>query len=229
MKNKILSLIVYLILVPIVLLLGILVFKDRKYNIISMLIAFISCIPFFITFEKKKMGIKEVVCIAVMCALSILGRIVFMSTPGFKPVTAFVIISGIAFGSNAGFITGASSALVSNIYFGQGPWTPFQMFVWGFIGFISGIIFRKNKNPNIIILSIVGVLGGVLFSLMMDIWSTISFDGYFSIDRYFFYVLSSFSFMAIYAVSNVVFLLVLTKPILKKVNRIIDKYDLNFS
>ena len=31
------------------------------------------------------------------------------------------------------------TALVSNFYFGQGPWTPFQMFAWGFIGFIAGL------------------------------------------------------------------------------------------
>ena len=34
---------------------------------------------------------------------------------------------------------GATAAIVSNIL-GQGPWTPWQMFSWGMIGFIAGLL-----------------------------------------------------------------------------------------
>ena len=139
-------------------------------------------------------------------------------------VTAIVIITAIGLGPSPGFITGSFSALVSNIFYGQGPWTPFQMFVWGFIGLITGLIFKRNKKPNKLLLIIIGLLGGILFSLMMDIWTTISIDGEFNLSRYLSYVGTSFVFMAIYAISNVIFLLVLTDPILKKLNRVIVKY-----
>lgn len=220
------SLLIYLILIPIVMFVGIKLFKDRKYNIISMVIAVLACVPFFIGFEKGKSGARELVVIAVMSAISVIGRLIFAPIPGFKPVAAIVIITGIAYGAQAGFVTGAMSAIVSNIFYGQGPWTPFQMFIWGLIGLISGLIFRRDKKPNIILLIILGILGGVMFSLLMDIWTTLSIDGGFNLSRYLVYVVSSLPFMAIYAVSNVIFLVILTKPILTKLNRVKSKYNL---
>ena len=34
--------------------------------------------------------------------------------------------------------------LASNVLFSQGPWTPWQMFAMGIIGFLAGILFRKG-------------------------------------------------------------------------------------
>lgn len=220
------SVFIYIILIPIILFIGVKLFQDRKYNIISMIIALLSCVPFFICFEKGKSGAREMVVIAVMIAISVVGRLIFAPIPGFKPVTAIVIITGIAFGAQAGFLTGSMSAIVSNIFYGQGPWTPFQMVVWGLIGLIAGLVFKRDKKPNYLLLIIVGIVGGIMFSLLMDIWSTISFDGEFILARYLFYITSSLPFMLIYAVSNVVFLLLLTNPILKKLNRIKTKYSI---
>ena len=226
--KKLLKFIIYLIFIPLTIFLGILLFKDRKYNLISIIILILALIPPFINFEKKETKTKELIIIAVMSALSVLGRLIFAPIPAFKPITAIVIITAIAFGPEAGFLTGALSALCSNFIFGQGPWTPFQMFCWGFIGLIVGFIYQ-NKNMekiNYILLSIIGFLSGIFYSLLIDVWTTISFDGIFNLKRYLFYISSSLPFMAIYAVSNIIFLFILTKPILTKCNRIKIKYEL---
>lgn len=60
--------------------------------------------------------------------------------PNFKPCSAIIIITAVAFGPEAGFLTGALTAFVSNFIFGQGPWTPWQMFTWGLVGFLAGIL-----------------------------------------------------------------------------------------
>lgn len=213
-------------LIPLTIWLGVWLLKDRKYNVISVIIALLSCVPFFARFEKGKSGAREVIVIAVMSALSVVGRWIFAPLPAFKPVTAMTIITGVSLGPESGFIVGSMSALISNIYFGQGPWTPFQMFVWGLIGFLSGVIFRKRKKPNRILLSLVGVLGGVLFSLLMDIWTVMSLDGEFLLSRYLASVVSALPFMAIYAVSNVVFLMILAYPFWEKLDRIKEKYGI---
>ena len=194
--------------------------------ILRIIIALLSCVPFFVRFEKGKSGAREMIVIAVMAAFSVVGRLIFAPIPAFKPVTAITIISGVALGPEAGFIVGSMTAVVSNMFYGQGPWTPFQMFVWGFIGFLAGVIFRKSKKPNRIVLSIVGAFGGVLFSLLMDIWTTLSLDGEFLLSRYLVNVASSLSFMAIYAVSNIIFLIILAHPFLEKLNRIKTKYGI---
>ena len=59
-----------------------------------------------------------------------------------------MIISAIAFGAEAGFLVGSMTMLVSNFLFGQGPWTPWQMFAMGFIGFLSGILYRLRILPT---------------------------------------------------------------------------------
>ena len=158
--RTILSLIVYLVLIPLTIFIGVKLFEDRKYNLISMIIAFLACVPFFVGFERGKTGARELVVIAVMTAISVAGRLIFAPIPGFKPVTAVVIITAIAYGAQAGFLTGAMSAIASNIFFGQGPWTPFQMFVWGFLGLLSGLIFKRGEKPNAVLLILVGIAGG---------------------------------------------------------------------
>ena len=84
--------------------------------------------------------------IAVMAAIAVVGRMAFFMLPQFKPVTAIVIITGISLGAEAGFLTGAVAGFVSNFFFGQGPWTPWQMFAFGIIGFLAGLLFRGKRE-----------------------------------------------------------------------------------
>lgn len=225
MKNKkLISTLVVMILIPFAITIGIVIFNDRNYALISIIIALLSCLPFFLTFEKRNVSIKEMVSIAVMVALSVAGRSAFAMVPGFKPVTAIVIICGIYFGAEAGFLTGSLSAIISNMFFGQGPWTPFQMLVWGLIGFIAGLFGKKLLHWWTLVLA--GIFSGVMFSLMMDIWYVLASDGTFSLKRYLVAISASLYFMLIYVISNVIFLLVLTKPIGKKLDRIKIKYGL---
>lgn len=97
----------------------------------------------FLVFEGRHPKARELVIISVLCAIAVAGRLAFTMLPQFKPVVAIVIISGVAFGGESGFLVGAVSMLVSNLMFGQGPWTPWQMFAAGIIGFIGGILFKK--------------------------------------------------------------------------------------
>lgn len=199
-------------------------FEKGKYNILSIAAALLSCVPFFIRFERSKNGSREIVVTAVMTAFSVVGRLIFAPLPSFKPVSAIVIISGTALGPEAGFMVGSLSAIISNIFFGHGPWTPFQMFAWGAIGFLSGIFFGRKKAPGKLALSVMGVFGGVFFSLITDIWTTLSLDGTFLLSRYLTVVISSIPSMLVYAVSNVIFLIILAKPFLRKLSRIKIKY-----
>jgi len=212
------------VVVPIVIFIGVVLFNDRKYMLISILVAFLSCLPFFIVFEKGRKTGRELVVIAVMSAISVVGRIIFAPIPGFKPVAAVVIITGMTLGAEAGFITGSMTALASNVFFGQGPWTPFQMFAWGIIGFLSGLFFFGRKKINIIGIILAGVLSGVLFSLIMDIWTTVSVSGEFIMDEYILNITAAIPVTIEYSVSNVIFLIVLEKTFREKLLRIKIKY-----
>ena len=64
--------------------------------------------------------------------------------PEFKPVVALTILAGVSFGAESGFLVGAMTMLCSNMLFGQGPWTPWQMFAMGLIGFLGGVCFHNG-------------------------------------------------------------------------------------
>ena len=222
--RKILMLVVYVIVIPAVIAVSALLWQSERYSLVSLVIALLACVPFFVWFEKGKTGARELVVLSVMIALSVVGRLVFTPIPACKPVSALTIITGIAFGPVAGFITGSMSALVSNIFFGQGPWTPFQMFSWGCIGFVAGLVFRRGQRPHPVALVVIGVVGGFAYSAGMDVWTTLSSDGGFDVARYLVHATASLPTTLSYVVSNVVFLLLLTKPMLEKTERLRVKY-----
>lgn len=224
-RKNILTALIFLIAIPAVIISGVVFFREKSYAWLSLCIAVFSCVPLFYCFERKESSAKEITVLAVMIAISVAGRFVFAWLPGFKPVTAITVIAAIWLGKEAGFVVGSLSAVVSNFYFGQGPWTPFQMFAWGLIGFIAGILANPLKK-NKILLCIFGALAGILFSLTMDIWSVIWFDSGFNLSRYIAIITASLPSTVEYSVSNVIFLLLLAKPIGEKLERIKKKYGL---
>lgn len=146
-KSTLLSLLVTVLLIPGTLYLGTLL-PGRWYYLTSTLIIFETMLPFFFLFESRKPQARELVTIAVMCALATVSRVAFAFLPGFKPITGIIMITGIAFGPEAGFMTGAISAFASNFFYSQGPWTPWQMMAYGFGGFLAGLLFHKGGSRN---------------------------------------------------------------------------------
>ena len=224
-KKNPLTIIILLLLIPAVVILGAVVSKEKHYAWISLCVALLSCIPLFYSFERKENSSKELTVLAAIIAISSVGRFIFAWLPGFKPITAITIIAAIWLGYEAGFVVGSLSAVISNLYFGQGPWTPFQMLAWGLVGFLAGLL-SKPLQKSKILLCVSGLLAGILYSLTMDIWTTIWADGTFNLLRYKAAIISSLPITAEYAVSNAVFLLLLSKPIGEKLERIKKKYGL---
>lgn len=214
-----------LLAIPAVVVFGALVFREKYYGWLALCVAVLSCLPLFYTFAHKDHSARELTVLAVMIALSVAGRFLFAWLPGFKPVTALTVIAAIYLGKEAGFAVGALSAVVSNFYFGQGPWTLFQMFAWGLLGFVAGLA-AKPLQKSRLALGVGGVLAGVLFSLTVDVWTVLQAENGFDPARYAAVVGTSLPAMAGYALSNVVFLLLLTRPTGEKLERIKKKYGL---
>ncbi len=143
-KRTLLAMLFILIAIPLTILFGYSCLDNKKYYFISLLIIFETMIPFFFVFESRKPRARELVVISVLCGIGVVGRTAFMMLPQFKPTLAIVIISAICLGGETGFLVGAVTAFVSNFFFGQGPWTPWQMFALGIIGFLAGILFKKG-------------------------------------------------------------------------------------
>ena len=82
-----------------------------------------------------------------MCAIAVVGRVA-IPIPHFKAIFGIIMLAGIAFGPETGFMVGAISAFVSNFFAGQGAYTPWQMFSFGFSGMLAGFAFAKGRLPR---------------------------------------------------------------------------------
>ncbi|MBD9227138.1 MAG: ECF transporter S component [Clostridiales bacterium] len=132
-----LSLAIMVLLVP----LAVVLFTRLKqsFYLSGLTIIVLTIAAFFLHFESRKPQARELVLLAVLCALAVASRAAFGFVPHFKPMLAIVMLTGIAFGPEAGFLCGAISGFASNFIFGQGPWTPWQMFAYGIGGMLAGL------------------------------------------------------------------------------------------
>ncbi|KYH30332.1 MULTISPECIES: ECF transporter S component [Clostridium] len=169
-----------LILMLTVCILGALMIMAYKYGnnenigaIITLSVLLILFLSYFY-FEKSSMGTKEIALVATLSAFSAVCRVPFYIIPSVQPTTFLVALSGLVFGSYEGFLIGSTAAFISNIFLGQGPWTPWQMFAWGIIGAISGILGINNKRLSSEVFGIICFFYGILFGWITNLWVILS-------------------------------------------------------
>ena len=218
-----------LLCIPVTLFVGIVYLGSDQYHVTALMVLLECMVPFFLIFEGRKPKARELVVISALCAMGVAGRAVFFMLPQFKPVMALVILSGVAFGGETGFLVGAVTMLTSNILFSQGPWTPWQMFAMGIIGFLAGVLFRKGwlRRSRVSLAafgatSAVLIYGGIMNSASALIWSPASVNG----STVLAYCVSGLPMDLVHAAATVIFLLIAAEPMLEKLDRIKVKYGL---
>lgn len=217
--RHVLKIVIPFIAIPLLVFLGEHAFSEKNYLIIALGVTVLAVILFISGFEKKMIGSRRLVIVAVMTALCIAGRFI----PVFTPISAITVITAVYLGGESGFLVGALAAVLSNFYFGQGPWTPFQMLAWGLIGLFAGYLSNILKKRKAYLLAY-GVFSGVAFSFIMDIWSVLWYNGTFDLSLYLASLVTAIPYTITYAVSDFAFLWLLAKPFGEKLERIKIKY-----
>lgn len=227
-KRTWIALAIMLVTVPVMLYLSVKIFHGKKYMLFSLLVVFFSMLPFFLIFEGRHPQAREIMVIAVLAAIGVAGRAAFFMVPSFKPIAAIVILAGVSFGGEAGFLVGTMIIMISNMFFGQGPWTPWQMFAYGLIGFLAGILFRKGVlKARRVSLCIYGFLSVFfIFGGIMNPASALMTYGRVTWKILLAYYISGAPVDLVQAVSTVIFLWFLSRPMLEKLERIKRKYGL---
>lgn len=226
-KTTLFTLLTALVLIPLTLFLGSRL-PGRWYYFTSTLIIMEILIPFFLAFERRRPQARELVLLAVLCALAVASRAV-VPFPNFKPIFGIIMIAGMAFGPQSGFLVGAVSAFASNfILGGQGPWTPWQMMACGVAGLLAGALYRRGWLPKkpwalavfgfVSMVTVVGVLLDccTIFTALTTIkWSSVAL------------VLSlGLKTNLSHGLSTALTLLFFTRPLLEKLDRVKRKYGL---
>ena len=224
-KSHIVMLPIFLLLIPATIYFG-LRFSGRAYYVTSTLVMIETLVPFLLAFENRKPQARELVVLAVMCALAVAGRVA-IPIPSFKAIFGIIMIAGIAFGPESGFLVGAISALASNFFYSQGPYTPWQMMAYGAGGMLAGFVFAEGRLPRKpVVMGIFGFLavaffvGPLLDTCSVFLVKNVSFKG-----AMMFYVYG-FPVNMRQAGTTAIVLLVLGKPLLEKLDRIKTKYGI---
>lgn len=225
-KSHIATLIVFLGVIPLTLVLGSRL-SGRAFYVTSTLVIVELLIPFFLAFEGRRPQARELVVLAVMCALAVAGRVA-IPIPSFKAIFAVIMIAGIAFGPESGFLVGAISALASNFFYSQGPYTPWQMMAYGAGGMLAGFAFARNRLPRKpLVMGIFGFLAVVFFvGPLLDTCSVFLVMSKISLKGAMAFYVSGFTVNVRQAVATAIVLLLLGKPLLDKLDRIKRKYGI---
>lgn len=223
MKKHKLSVVLLFLLVPAAMAACVLL-QSRQTALLSTLVLLAALVPSFLSFERQKPRPRDFMPVVVLTALSVTGRLVFAALPNFKPVSAIVILAGVCFGRQSGFLTGALSALVSNLFFGQGPWTSWQMYAWGLMGYIAGALAptRLFRRPWAVLAY--GFVASFGYGFLLNSWTLFSFVQPVTWQSALAVYGAGLAFDAAHAVSTVVFLSVTLLPWQKELGRIRQKY-----
>ena len=211
-----------MLLIPVTIFFG-MQLKGRSYYLISTLVILETMLPFFLSFEGRKPQARELVLIAVMCALAVASRGA-VPIPSFKAIFAVIMVTGMALGPEVGFMTGAMAVFASNFFYSQGPWTPWQMLAYGFCGFLFGFLRRKPKRIALAIYGfscVVLIVGPILDCCTL--FTTASRLSWKFAGMVF---AAGFPYNVSNGIATALTLYFFGDPLLVKLNRMIEKYGL---
>ncbi|MEC5423079.1 ECF transporter S component [Virgibacillus sp. C22-A2] len=220
------GLLIVLSIILFVVLVGFTLFNTQHYILLSLLIMSASFMPFMIRFTHQKLTSRELVMLAVLGAIAAVSRVPFASLPSIQPTTFVIIVAAIALGPQSGFVIGVLAAIVSNLFLGQGPWTPWQMYSWGMIGLIAGLLQKRWVMTNMIGRCMYGLIVGFLFGWVMNLWFILGVIQEVNWIAILLYYSASFGFDLAHALSNVFFLLLFSASWIKILERFKRKYGL---
>ncbi len=187
---------------------------------------------FFAGYEAGRPALRQIMPTLVFAALAAAGRVLFGPIPDFKPVSAIAIIAGVTLGARNGFMVGALAALTSNFFFGQGMWTPWQMYAWGMVGYVGGLLGsagafeRGDGSVRMPALLAYGFASAMLYGVIINAYDVIGFVHPLTWAGIVARVAAAVPFDVTHGVATCVFLAALYVPWTRIVGRIVKKYDL---
>lgn len=216
-----------LVLVVIPAVLGVCAFVQVDQSALIATAVAIGCLALiFAELDRSQPALRQIMPIVVLAALATAGRVVFAPLPYVKPVSALCILAGGVYGRRAGFYTGAFAALFSNFFFGQGPWTPWQMYAWGMVGYLAGMFAATGAFKHIWAVLVYGFASGLFFGFIMNTFYLVGYVHPITWQSALLAYGAGIGFDVLHGVATVGFLSLVYVPWKAKLARIKLKYDM---
>ena len=183
---------------------------------------------------EGKLDAKAIALLGVLAACGSALRLPGGVVPGFEPLFFLLIPAGRVLGRGFGFVLGALTLFASAMLTGGvGPWLPFQMIGAAWVGFFAGCLPPMRGRAELVLLAGYAVVAGVLYGAVLNLWfwpfgtsggTTVSFvpgDAVIDNARRFvaFHLATSLGFDIPRAVTNLVLVLALGRPVIAALRR----------
>jgi len=202
-------------------------------------------------YEAQGQGVntKLIALLGVLVAINSALRFIEVAIPGpggFSPIFFLIILTGYVYGGKFGFLMGALTMFISALVTGGvGPWLPSQMFAAGWAGLsaplcrpvVRGLALEQRRG-ELVILAVFGVIWGLLYGLIMNLWSWPFISGpanqYWAagtgwletLQRYAaYYLVTSLAWDLLRAAGNALIILVFGAPTLRALRRFQQRFD----
>lgn len=143
---------------------------DAPFFLIVLIVVCLGAV--LVNLSAGTMNARTVAVLGVLTAFSAALR-ALPGPAGFNAIFFIPLLAGYVYGATFGFLLGALAILVSALLGGGvGPWLPFQMFTTGWVGMLGAVLPRFPGKPllEIGLLAVWGLLLGLLFGFVMNIW-----------------------------------------------------------
>lgn len=178
------------------------------------------------SFEARRPALRQLMPTAVLAAVAAAGRVLFAPVPDVKPVSAVAIVAGASLGRHSGFMVGATAALVSNFFFGQGTWTPWQMYAWGLVGYVAGVLGEKGLMERPAVLYGWGLASGMVYGAVLNGYFALGFVRPLTWPAVAASLVAALPFDVTHSVATLGFLAAIWVPWGRSIRRVVAKYDL---
>ena len=217
-----------LMCIPLTLLLGMQYLPGNRQYITALLVMAEAMLPFLAAFENRKPHARELVLLAVICAIAVAGRAAFFMLPQCKPVLAIIILTGAVLGAETGFLAGVITMLASNMLFGQGIWTPWQMFAMGLCGYLAGVLFQNGRLPRSrFSLGLFGLICAIgIYGVIMNLSTALLYTPELTFRAIAPYLLSGYPMDCMHGAATWLFLWLGAEPVIEKLERIKEKHGI---
>lgn len=181
----------------------------------------------FASFEAQRPPLRQIMPTAVLAATAAAGRVLFAPIPDVKPVSAIAIVAGAALGRRSGFVVGAVAALVSNFFFGQGSWTPWQMYAWGLVGYLGGVLADHGALERRWALYAWGFVSALMYGAILNGYYALGFVRPLTWPAIIAAYAAGAPLDVVHGVATAGFLAVIWLPWGRVIRRVVAKYDLS--
>lgn len=185
---------------------------------------------------------RTLALLGVLAAINAALRLLSAGTGGIELYFFLLVLAGYVFGPTFGFLLGTLSLFVSALLTaGVGPWLPFQMFAAGWIGLGAGLLGRALNGrvrprgiAEMTALAVYAAVAAYFFGALMNLWFWPFILGADTAVSYvpggplgenlrrfvvFTFTTSTLTWDTVRAVTNVVAILLLGRPVLGTLRR----------